>query len=236
MSDLTTQAVIAFCALLVIWYVVGWQMNRRRGRHLLGWILQGLRALGDQITVSRLGTSGFQVNLRKAQAPFKRIETTILLQPREILLLWIFNLLRGEADYLVFKGTLRASPRGEVEVVKKKGRLARRVLKGLHEKAWIRQETASGLVIACRGKQGQQQADAISHLVEDLSPRLLRLSLSKKAPHILASLSLAGLDEQSALLILSSLQDLAQTVTPGGRGQERRSSRSGATYRDQAGL
>jgi hypothetical protein len=215
MSDPTTQAVIAFSILLIIWYVVGWQMNRRRGRRLLEWILQGLRAFGAQIAVSRLGTSGFQVNLRKAQAPFKRIETTILLEPREILLLWIFNLLRGRADYLVFKGTLRVSPRGEVEVMKR-GHLARRVLKGLDERAWPRQETADDLVIACRGRQGQQQADAISHLVEDLSPRLLRLSLSKKAPHLLVNLSLAGLDEQSALLLLSSLQDLAQTVTPGG--------------------
>ena len=213
MSELTTQAVIAFCILLTIWYIVGWQVNRRRGRRLLEWVLQGLRAFGGQITVSRLGTSGFQVNARTAQPPFKRIETTILLESREILLLWIFNLLRGETDYLVFKGTLRASPRGEVEVVKKKGRLARRVLQGLDEKAWTRQETAGGLVIACRGKQGRQQADAISHLVKDLSPRLLRLSLSKKAPHLLVSLSLAGLDEQSALLLLSSLQDLA----PGGR-------------------
>lgn len=216
MSDLATQAVIAFCILLIIWYIVGWQMNRRQGRRLLEWILQGLRALGNQITVSRLGTSGFQVNVRKAQAPFKRLETTILLQPREMLLLWIFNLLRGEADYLVLKGTLRASPQGEVEVTKRE-RLARRVLKGLDERAWTRQETAGGLVIACRGQQGQQQAEAISHLVEDLSPRLLRLSLSKKAPHLLVSLSLAGLDEQSALLLLSSLQDLAQAVTPGGR-------------------
>lgn len=217
MSDLTTQAVIAFCVLLVIWYVVGWQMNRRQGRRLLEWVLQGLRALGAQITVSRLGTSGFQVNMRKAQPPFKRIEATILLAPREMLLFWIFNLLRGRADYLILKGTLRASPRGEVEVAKKRGRLARRVLKGLHEKAWTRQETAGGLVIACRGKQGRQQADAISHLVEDLSPRLLRLSLGRKAPHLLVSLSLAGLDEQSALLLLSSLQDLAQTVAPGRR-------------------
>ncbi len=213
MSELTTQAVIAFCILLTIWYIVGWQVNRRRGRRLLEWILQGLRAFGGQITVSRLGTSGFQVNVRKPQPPFKRIETTILLEPREILLLWIFDLLRGRADHLVLKGTLRASPRGEVEIVKKKGRLARRVLKGLEEKAWTRQETAGGLLIARRGKQGRQQADAISHLVEDLSPCLLRLSLSKKAPHLLVSLSLAGLDEQSVLLLLSSLQDLA----PGGR-------------------
>ena len=102
-------------------------------------------------------------------------------------------------------------------MVKKKGRLARRVLNGLDEKAWTRQETASGLLIAFRGKQGRQQADAISHLVEDLSPRLLRLSLSKKAPHLLVNLSLAGLDEQSTLLLLSSLQDLAQAVASGGR-------------------
>ena len=213
MSDLTTQAVIAFCVLLIIWYIVGWQVNRRHGRRLLEWIIQGLRAFGGQITVSRLGMSGFQVNVRKAQAPFKSMETTIFLEPREILLLWIFNLLQGRADYLVLKGTLRASPRGEVEVIKKRGLLAGRELEGLDEEAWTRQETASGLVIACRGEKGQQQVDAITPLLDDLDPRLLRLSLSKKSPHLLVSLSLAGLDEQAALLLFASLQELAQTVT-----------------------
>ena len=210
MSEIANQAVIAFCALLVVWYIVGWQMNQKRGRRLLEWTLQSLRALGgDQITVSRLGTSGFQVNVAKVQAPFKRIEATILLEPRENLLFWVFNVLRGRADNLVLNGTLRASPRGEVEVIKKRGRLTRQVLGDLDGKAWTRQETASGLEIACRGNKGQQQADAISHLVESLSPRLLRLSLSKKAPHVLVSLSLAGLDEESAVLLVSSLQDLA---------------------------
>jgi hypothetical protein len=216
MADIATQAVIAFCVLLAVWYVVGWQVNRRRGMCLLEWIVQGLRALGDQITVSRLGTSGFQVHMGRVQAPFKKIEATILLEPREILLFWLFNLLRGKTDYLVFKGTLRASPRVEIEVMKKR-QLTRQVLGRLSEEDWSHQETASGLVIACRGQKDQQQADAISHLVEDLRPRLLRLSLSKKDPHLLVSLSLAGVDEQSALLMLSSLQELAQAVAPSGR-------------------
>ena len=218
MTEIANQVVIAFCALLVVWYIAGWQINQRRGRRLLEWILQGLRALGgDQITVSRLGTSGFQINVAEVQAPFKRIEATILLEPRENLLFWIFNVLRGRVDYLVLKGTLRASPRGEVEVMKKRGGLTGQALGDLGGKAWTRQETASGLAIACRGNKGQQQADAISHLLESLSPRLLRLSLSKKAPHVLVSLSLAGLDEQSAVLLVSSLQDLAQAVTRSSR-------------------
>jgi hypothetical protein len=212
MTEIAIQAVIAFCALLVVWYVVGWQMNRRRGEQLLGWVLQGLRSLGDQITVSRLGTSGFQVNAEKVQAPFKKIEATILLQPREILLFWLFNLLRGRADQLVFEATLRVWPGSEIEVMKT-GRLSRGVLEELDEKAWTCQETAGGLVMAYRGEKGQQQVDAVVHLLEGLSPRLLRLSLSKKVPHLLVSLSLAGLDGQSALLLFSSLKDLAQVVT-----------------------
>lgn len=212
MTEFANQVVIAFCALLVVWYIVGWQVNRGRGERLLEWVLQGLRAFSDQITVSRLGTSGFQVNVGKAQAPFKKVEATILLQPREILLLWIFNRLRGRADHLVLKGTLRASPRGEVEVMKKRSRLAGRVLKGLDEEVWTHQETTGDLLIACRGEKGQRQAEAILHLVDGLSPRLLRLSLSKQPPHLLLNLSLAGIDERSALLLLSSLQDLAQAV------------------------
>ncbi len=216
MTEIANQVVIAFCVLLIIWYVVGWQMNRRRGERLLAWVLRSLQPLGDQITVSRLGTSGFQVKVEKARPPFKRIETAILLEPREIFLLWIFNRLRGGGDHLVLKATLRASPRGEVEAIKKGGRLAGRALEGLNEEAWTHQEIAGGLVMACRGEKGQRQAEAISHLVEGLSPRLLRLSLSKKAPHLLLNLSLAGLDEQSALLLISSLYDLAQATASSG--------------------
>jgi hypothetical protein len=217
MPDLATQIVIALCVLLTVWYVVGWRLNRTRGEHLLEWIVRGLRTNGDQITVSRLGMSGYQVNVSKAQAPFKTIEATIVLQPREILLLWILNVLRGRADYLVLKGTLRASPRGAVEVVNKKAPLAKRVLKGTGESGWTRGDTPSGLIMAFRGKGGQQQANAISHLVEDLSPRLVRLSLSTKAPHLFANASLAGLDQKSALLLLTSLRDLAQAAAPGRR-------------------
>jgi hypothetical protein len=217
MSDPATQAVIAFCIVLGIWFVIGWQMNRRHGRRLLEWIIRGLRASGGQITASRLGLSGFQVNVHDAQAPFKSIETTVLLEPREVLLLWMLNYLRGGADYFVLNGTLRASPRSEVEVTTKGRRFAKPLLKELNEKTWTRQETDSGLIIASRGKQGQKLAEAISPLVEDLRPRLLRLSLSKKAPHLLVNLSLADLDEESALLLLSSVRDLAQTVSAGGR-------------------
>jgi hypothetical protein len=216
MSDLATQVVIAFSVVLGIWFVIGWQMNRRHGRRLLEWIIRGLRATGGQITASRLGLSGFQVNVHDAQAPFKSIETTVLLEPREVLLLWILNYLRGGADYFVLNGTLRASPRGEVEVVKKEGRLAK-PLQALDEKTWTSQETGTGLIVASRGKQGRKLAEAVSPLLEDLGPRLLRLSLSKKAPHLLVNLSLADLDEESGLLLLSSLRDLAQTVTGGGR-------------------
>ncbi len=214
MPDLATQLVIALCVLLTVWYVVGWLLNRRRGERLLEWLVRALRASGDQTTVARLGTSGFQVNVNKARAPFKAIEATVLLQPREVLLLWILNRLRGRTDSLVLRGTLRTPPRGDVEVANKKGPLARRLMKGIDESGWSRQDTPSGLIVASRGKAGEQQAHAISHLLQDPTPRLVRLSLSKKVPHLLANLSLAGVDEETVTLLISSVRDLAQAVAP----------------------
>ena len=217
MSDPATLAVIALCALLTLWYIVGWRLNRTRGEHLLGWVVRGLRTSGDQTTVSKLGMSGFQVNVRNAGAPFKTIEATIVLQPREILLLWILNLLRGRSDRLILKATLRSSPRAEVEVVGQTGPLVGRMKEGIEEGDWTTRDTTNGLVVASRGKAGEGQANAIYDLLEDLSPRLARLSLGTKAPHLLADVSLAGLDEESALLLLSSLRDLAQAACGGGR-------------------
>ncbi len=211
MSEIATQGVIALSIALVIWYVVGMQVNRRRASHLLRWIREGVREFGGEATWRGLGTSGFQVTVKGARHPFRRIEMMVLLEPREMLLLWLFNRLRGRRDLMVLKADLRTRPKTEVEVINKGGRIAREVLKAIDEEGWIRGEIGdTNLMVARKGKDIAALAEGLSPLVREHAPYILRISLRKALPHLLVNLSLSGLEAMEARAVFRLLGRLIE--------------------------
>jgi len=140
MTETYTWAVIALSIALLIWCVVGWLVNRRRVSRLLGWAREGIQGLGGKAAWRSFGTSGFQVAVKGVKHPFKRIEMTVLLESREMHLVWLFNHLRGRRDLMLLKADLRTRPKAEVEVVSKKGRTIRKILDAIEEENWARGE------------------------------------------------------------------------------------------------
>jgi len=216
MSGIATQAVIALSIALVIWYVVGAQMNRRRASYLLRWVREGIREFGGEATWRRLGASGFQVTVEGTERPFKRIEMMVLLESREIPLLWLFNRFRGQRDLMVFKADLRTRPRTEMEVIRGRGRIAKEVLKAVDEKNWVKGEIEdTNLIVARRGKDIAAMAERLSPLLLEHAPYILRISLRKASPHLLANLSLSGLEEieaEAVFGLLGSVIEVSQRV------------------------
>jgi len=218
MTDIATQVVIALSIALVVWYFVGAQINRRRARSLVRWIREGVQVFGGQATMRPMGTSGFQVNVEKAKGPFKRVGMMVLLESREMLLLWIFNRLRGQRDLLVLKSDLRTRPKTELEVICKGTRMARRALKGIDE-TWAREEMEKGrLIVAHRGKERPGLGENLLPLLREYIPYLLTLSLRKSSPHLLANLSLSGLERVPAEALFGLLKEVAEMVTSSGTG------------------
>ncbi len=209
MSEFITQAIIILSIALVAWYFVGAQINRRRMSRLLRWLKEGIRGLGGEATVRWLGTSGFQVNVKGPKRPFKKVEMTFLLEPREMLLLWLFNLLRGRRGLLVIKSDLRSIPRTEVEILQKRNKIARKILKVLNEKTWARAEMeGTNLIVAKKGKDVAGLIERSPSLFKELTPYILRLSLRRRSPHLLVNFSLSGLERIEAEVIFTLLEDV----------------------------
>lgn len=207
MSGIATQAVIALSIALVIWYVVGAQMNRRRASHLLRWVREGVREFGGEATWRGLGTSGFQVTVNGAKHPFRRIEMTVLLESREMLLLWLFNRLRGQRDLMIFKADLRTRPKAEMEVMRRRGGIAQEVLKAMDEKSWVKGKIEdTNLMVVRKGKDIAALAERLSPLLREHAPYILRISLREASPHLLVNLSLSGLEEIEADAVFGLLE------------------------------
>jgi len=179
---------------LALWYLGAAIVNRRRGLAVFFWLRNGFDQLGGEVSSRWIGSSGSgaQIQIRKAAPPFKEIQLIYLLASRELLPLFLFDLLRGKRDRLFFKATLRVATPGEVEVVRAGSGLARQMRA---EKAhpWTLQDGPHGLLIGARGRGAAALCAAQAPFLEKYGPLVQHISWSRQAPQFIVILSLAGL-------------------------------------------
>ncbi len=185
--------IVVLSVFLVGWYVAGHAWNLRRGRRFRGWLDDGLDVFGGQVEAGWIGTaaSGARFNVRRARAPFKKLEITLLLANREIPLLWVVDHLRGKRDRCIIRGTLRSPHRGEVLV----HRIRRSKRQG---EPWTHQEGPCGLTVSCRGCTGERLVTALTPFVQSYGAHLDRFHWRNQDPHVDIQLSIAGLVEIDA--------------------------------------
>jgi hypothetical protein len=193
----TSQRILLILALLMlVWYVIGTWYSRRRGIRALSWLREGLGPLGEEVRAAWIGSaaSGAKVASIKAAPPFQQLEATFLLESRELLPLWLVNLLRGKRDELVIKAHLRSPRRGEMEVVPSGGRLERSLRRRL-QSSWKWDSGPHGLCIAHRGVQGKTLVSAAQPLLQRYGLSLRRFAWRRDKPHLILHIRLAGLTD-----------------------------------------
>lgn len=200
-------ASIGLCILLALWYGGGYLYNRRRGQRLFRWLETGLDVLGGEREAGWIGSSasGARVNVIHATPPFRRLEITLLLENREIPLLWLLDRLRGKQDRLIIRATLRSPRQGEVEIVPVNGKIAEG-LRREQDQPWMWQRGSGGLGVAYRGTGAQRQVTALKSWLENHGAHLHRFSWRKADPHVQLQIGAAGLLATSSSTFLAGLQ------------------------------
>src|SRR5215469_9312384 len=138
-SNYITPTLITLCILLVAWYFLGVWFNHRRGINLARSLHDRLKALGaEELTGRWVNASIFQFAARRATPPIGKLAAIIVLESREIPLIWLFNLLRGRRDLLVLRMDLRSTPRAglELEAYPRQTKPERDVQRRIAESGW----------------------------------------------------------------------------------------------------
>ncbi len=189
---------LVLALLLLLWYVIGTWYNRQRGIRTLNWLREGLGSLGGRLHASWIGSaaSGGRLIIDKAGPPLRQMEVTFLLESRELLPLWLVNLVRGRRDELIIKAHLRSPRQGVVEVLLPGSQLEQ-TLRQDSRFSWRWEDAPHGLHVAYRGKQGEIVKAAVIPFVQNYGDFLRRFSLRKDQPHLLIHARLAGLIDHS---------------------------------------
>jgi len=207
--DRGTLAVIGLCVALTAWYGVGHLYSLHHGRRLFAWLDAGLEVLGGEKTSGWIGSaaSGARVHILHADAPFRRLELTLLLERREIPLLWLADYLRGRRDGLIIKATLRSPRQGELEVAPlRKGLLPPIGRSHRREPSWTEQEGPHGLLVLQRGSGTERQVARLWPWLQAYGGALRRLAWQKSDPHLQLYLDLSEWVTTSSRELLNDLR------------------------------
>ncbi len=193
LSYYITATLITLSILLVAWYFLGIWFNRRRGIHLARSLRDRLNALGaEELTGRWLNASIFQFSARRATSPIGKLAAIIVLESRELALIWLVNLLRGRRDLLVLRMDMRSTPRAglELEAHPRQTKPEREVRSRIAESGW--EQATVGDYIIYHQHDAAYLKETLAPLLEEWQPYLRRLSISASSPHLSLSFSPAS--------------------------------------------
>ena len=121
---------IGLILFVMLWFALGTQRNIRKGNDLLGWLQGGLPLLGRRTTMRWLGSSAVQLEIVEPAAPFREATVVVVLEPRDVSVLWAFARSRGRRDFVIVRVNLVRAPRFSMEVRDPRGWTGRGELDG----------------------------------------------------------------------------------------------------------
>ncbi|RPJ25180.1 MAG: hypothetical protein EHM33_15445, partial [Chloroflexi bacterium] len=102
--------VVIVAAIFMGWFAFGMIYNLRRGDALLKWMQNGLPDIGQKTTFRWLGTSVAELVIAHAKKPFRRLETLLVLKPRDVFWMTIIAYFQKREDIVIFRAHLNTAP------------------------------------------------------------------------------------------------------------------------------
>ncbi len=225
-----TRYLLVVAAVIILgWFAAGIIYNLRRGESVIRWMQGGLPKVGERTTFRWLGSSVVQMVIERAKSPFRRVETLIVLSPRDVPFMWLFALAQGRRDTLILRGQLQSAPKVVLEMIDPAAWTGRQALHDVAREGWESAPTlATNPALVARGNslqrflllapQGRTGAavDALPSclaLLEQMSPRFSRLSVRRDPPTLELHLPFPNPRTADAAKFFETYRMLARAVT-----------------------
>jgi hypothetical protein len=115
-SAFVPSIAIGLVLFTMLWFALGTQRNIRKGNDVLRWLQAGLPILGRRTTLRWLGSSAVELGIIEPAAPFREATVVVVLEPRDVALLWAWARWRGRRDFIIVRANLRNPPRFSLDV------------------------------------------------------------------------------------------------------------------------
>jgi hypothetical protein len=205
---------IGLILFVMLWFALGTQRNIRKGNDLLRWLQGGLPLLGRRTTMRWLGSSAVELGIVEPTPPFREATVVVVLEPRDVSVLWAFARSRGRRDFVIVRVNLVRAPRFSMEVRDPRGWTGREESTsgdgaGGREDAWQTVDWPDGCV--ARAGPGADEV-AVRHAWDrlgDAGDGAWKLTVQPVVPHLEVHVRPPASAARSADQLLAPIRDLA---------------------------
>jgi hypothetical protein len=152
--------------------------------------------------------------IAQANKPFRRLETLLVMAPRDIVWMAALARMQGRRDTLIFRAVLGLPPWVELELADPKTWTGRGALQQAGQRNWEKQSYRGLQLMTPRGylEMAVEALDRLQAPLARLSSRYARLSLRRNAPNMEIHLPFPDHDTTDAVEYFRALSDLARAV------------------------
>ena len=214
---MNAQYILVVALVIVMgWFAFGVVYNLRRGDALLKWMQNGLPRIGQRTTFRWLGTSVAELIIAHAKKPFRRLETIIVLKPRDVFWLTIMAYFQGREDIVIFRAQLSTAPLVDLELVDPKTWSGRNALKQVVDRKWESKAYQDMQLLAPKGllDLATTVLDKLAIPMQKLTPRYARFSLRRDTsqPNLELHVPFPAYHTSDAAHYFEALRELASDI------------------------
>jgi len=174
--------------ILVGWYWAGNELMRRRAHRLALWSKRVIDPLGGTQTIRWLGGQAFRLEVEGAQAPFRSVALTGLVESWDVPIVWAWNRLHGRRDMVLLQASLRQQPMWGLEVFRAGTLLASDARLFARQEGWP-EAPLGDLTVAAPGETPRLLASELVDLLAVDRTRLTRLAVRRQGHHLTLALN-----------------------------------------------
>ena len=212
MSDsLGLPIALSLGVVLVAWYWAGNELMRRRAHRLALWSKRVIDPLGGKQTIRWLGGQAFRLGVEGAQAPFRSVALTGLVESWDVPVVWAWNRLHGRRDMVLLQASLTQQPMWGLEVYRTGTLLAGDARLFARQEGWA--ETAlAEFTLAAGGDPPQKLAADLVGLLDAERARLTRLAIRRQGHHLTLALNVPDPGEFDPTTVSALAKELAERI------------------------
>lgn len=207
LEALTPSIVIALLLLVMLWFALGTSWNIRKGNELMRWLQSGLPILGQRTTLRWLGSSAAELRIVSPNAPFREATVVVVLEPRDVGLLWAFAHSRGRRDFLIVRANLERPPRFSADIGDPRGWTGRL---GEVETHWRKIDWPGGCDAAVGPGADEPAIRSAWERLSQASEGVWRMTVQPVVPHL--EVHLRPPKNGDASRVLGPFRDLAAVL------------------------
>lgn len=194
------------------WYAVGTQYNVRLGSNAMKWLQQGLKLVGERATLRWLGSSVVELKMAKAKEPFRSAEVLVVMEPRDVPIMWLWGHLQGRRDLIIFRTQLRAAPSFDLEAHGSRVWSSALPREDMSNWSSLPVGAANNMRVKYQGNVSPAQINDLISLASRDGVELMRLAVHRTVPNLELHFLLPKFDQVSPPGVFTSLRRLSEEV------------------------